>query len=122
MKLKIGISPSISIDLEPGVYLLPSQSAIGKSYLCSAFRDLESIDRVKSHAFPAELIASQVFDSSKRDVVMLDRYDLCKVDYSMEMLDFAKTGVVLVDCKAKPFTIPCKPCRLYMTKDALVIK
>lgn len=122
MKLSIGISPSISIDLEPGIYLLPAKSAIGKSYLCSAFRDLASINRVKSHSFPEELVVSNVFDRDKRDVIMLDRYDLCTEDYSSEMLSFSETGIILVDCKATPFKLPCRPCRIYMKKDELVVK
>lgn len=122
MSLKFGISPVVRIELQPGVYLLPEDSAVGKSYMCQIFKDLESIDRVTSHTFPAKLDAKRVLDNTTRDVVLLDRYDMCNEDFAEDMRRFAERGVLLVDFKSYGFPVPARRCRLYMTMDELVVK
>lgn len=122
MSLKYGNDPVVSIDLQPGIYLLPTDSAVGKSYLAFVLKDLENVDRVTSHAFPSTFDAARVLDNSTRDVVLLDRYDMRTEDYVDEMRKFAEKGILLVDFKTHRFPLPCRRCRLLMTKDELVVR
>lgn len=122
MSLKFGSNPCVRIDLQPGVYLLPVDSAIGKSYMCQIFKDISSIARVASHTFPDAFDAKKVLDNSKRDVVMLDRYDMCDADFSEDMRRFTEKGILLVDFKKSGFPVPARRCRVYMTSNELVVK
>lgn len=122
MSLIFGNDPAVRIELEPGIYLLPEESSVGKTYMCSIFRSLASIDRVTSHTFPDDMDSKRVLDNSLRDVVALDRYDMCTGDYTDDMQRFAEKGILLVDAKAHSFNLRCRSCRMYMTRDELVIK
>lgn len=122
MSLRFGSNPVIIIDLQPGIYLLPEESSSGKSFMSRRLKTLESVDRATSHTFPAEMDSKKVLDSSLRDVVVLDRYDMCSNDYSEDMLNFSKDGVLLVDCKSHSFNLPCRSCRMYMTESELFVK
>ena len=121
MSLKFGNSPAVVIELQPGIYLFPVDSAIGKSYMCKIFKELESIDRVASHTFPSAFNAQMVLDSDRRDVVLLDRYDLCDGDFTAEMQKFAEKGVLLIDYKSHNFPLKCRRCELDMTEAELVV-
>lgn len=93
-------TPKIYISLEPGVYCFHDDSAAGKTYLSMLLRRLRKVERVDSITYVDDLIPCEFFDRSKRDLVMLDRYDLYFGQGEKEMWEFAKTGIVLVVCKS----------------------
>lgn len=121
MNLRYESRIAVSINLEPGVYLLPTNSASGKSYMAKLFKEIDAVARVTSHTFPATFDASSVLDNSVRDVVLLDRYDMCTDDFTVEMKKFAEKGILLVDCKTHDFPLQCRRCYLKMTKSELVL-
>lgn len=121
MKLTFGSRPRVAIDLEPGCYILPCDSAIGKSYLCSLLKKVSDRERVNSHSFPDKFHPEDILDSSRFDIVMLDRYDMRDKDYVDEMREFVRKGALLLDCKSMVFPLPCKMSEIWMSKNELIV-
>ena len=121
MSLKFGNNPVVRIELSPGIYLLPPESAIGKSYMCKIFKDIGRVSRVTGHEFPDDLDVDKVLNNSLRDVVIFDRYDMCTSDFTKEMQNFAKSGVLLLDSKTHLRGLGCRSCMMDMNKDELVV-
>lgn len=114
-------TPSIYVELEPGIYVFPPMSARGKTYLSDSLYELRSLERVDSVTYISDFRPKEFFDRSKRDLVMLDRYDLYYGQGIDEMNEFARTGIVLVDCKSSFAKLNSRPCLLKMTMDELVV-
>lgn len=115
--------PVVRVELDPGIYLLPEGFEREKAYMQRLFRDLSRTDRVTSHSFPIDdLYVDRVLNSDARDVVLFYRYDMCDVDCTKEMLSFAKTGVLLLDCQSHVDIHGLKECKFVMFGNELIIK
>ena len=114
-------TPKIYVDLEPGIYAFPDVSASGKTYLSSLLHNLRKVARVDSITFVDDFNPSEFFDRSKRDLVMLDRYDLYAGQGSNEMKEFAKTGIVLLDCKSDLKNTHFYPCLIDLDKVGITV-
>lgn len=121
MKLKYGVSPAVCIDLKAGIYLLPEEFEVEKSYMCKLFHDIASIKRVISHTFPSEMNASYILDSASRDVVMLARYDMHPDDYTCAIQEFAKKGIVLLDCMSHDYPRGSRRCLIDVSEDKIYV-
>lgn len=105
--------------MKPGVYVL---GGFGKSYLCSLLQKLRETERVDACTYPPLVPAGELLDSGKRDLVMLDRYDLYAGFGAEEMASFAERGIVLVDCKSHGFPLHARRCSVYLYEDRLVVR
>lgn len=118
-------SPEILVELPVGVYLLPVDSASGKTYLCESLRELATVERVNSYTYSDKssgLSLASLLDNSKYDLLLLDRYDMYFGDCVTEIKEFAKSGIVLVDCKADELPFPATICTVYLQMSRLVVK
>lgn len=114
-------TPAIQVRLDPGVYILHDRAAGGKSYLCSLLHKLRDRERVDSHTYPNEFKPAELLDSSKRDLVMLDRYDMYCGAGVEEIAKFAETGVVLIDCKSHDYPLAATTCFIRFSEDKLEV-
>lgn len=115
-------TPAIQVKLESGVYVFSDSAASGKSYLCSALHGLRTVERVDGHAYPSDFYPAELLDRSKRDLVMLDRYDMYCGQGVEEIAKFAQTGgIVLIDCKSYQFPMIVTTCFLRFREGELVI-
>ena len=116
-------TPSIQIDIsEPGIYAFSNLDSCGKTYLASLLNKLRNRERVDSYAYPAPFDPAKLLDPEKRDLVMLDRYDMYAGQGAEEILAFAQSGIVLIDYKNYPIQCFHRSCRLRMYQDRLVVK
>ena len=114
----------VRVDLEKGVYVFFPDSGSGKSYLASIFRELSaSTKRVSSYTYtdyvpnmPIEL----VLDNARYDIVVLDRYDMYYGVGVESVVQFGKSGTVLVDCKQTP-PFPHEMCAVMYYRDVLEV-
>lgn len=114
--------PSIQVRLDPGIYLFADGSARGKTYLCSLLHGLRTVERVDSHTYIDDFHPAELFDRSKRDLIMLDRYDMYAGAGVEEIAKFAQTGgVVLIDCKSHQFPMTVETCFLRFREGELVV-
>lgn len=114
-------TPAIQVRLDSGVYILFDGSE-GKTYLCSLLHKLRNRERVDSHTYPNEFKPAELLDNEKRDLVMLDRYDMYFGVGVDEIINFAqKGGVVLVDCKTYNFPAPATTCFIRMSENKLEV-
>lgn len=111
--------PSIEINLEPGVYVC--MGGFGRTYLCSLLYKLRDLERVDSCTYPPAIPPGELLDSEKRDLVMLDRYDMYAGFGTEEIARFAERGIVLVACKTHFPPLRCMSCGVYMRKGRLVV-
>lgn len=114
-------TPKVYVDLNPGVYCFPAFSATGKTYLSLLLHQLRKDERVDSYTYVDDFYPKQFFDRSKRDLVMLDRYDLYAGQGEHEMWEFAKTGIVLVDCKSNLKNTKFSPCSIRLEKEGILV-
>lgn len=114
-------TPSVYIELNPGIYAFPAFSGEGKTYLSSTLHKWRKAERVDSHTYIDDFRPVELFDRSKRDLVMLDRYDLYFGQGMQEMKEFAKTGIVLVDCKSPLRNYEFLPCEIRFSEGELVV-
>ena len=113
--------PSIEIRLsEPGVYAFSPLRADGKSYLCSLLHQLRDRERVDSYTYPAVFDPAALFDREKRDLIMLDRYDMYAGQGTEEILRFAQSGIVLIDTKLYLDPCRCMPASILLYRDRIV--
>ena len=114
--------PSIEIRLsEPGVYAFSPLRADGKSYLCSLLHQLRDRERVDSYTYPAVFDPAALFDREKRDLIMLDRYDMYAGQGTEEILRFAQSGIVLVDVKGPNDLCKVLSTFLRLYRDRIVV-
>lgn len=116
-------TPQIVINLEPGIYVFPNSSADGKTYLAMRLRQLHDDERVDSYTFVdrSHFGIEKVLDSSKNDVVLIDRYDMYLGEGAGAIEQFSKTGVVLIDCKSRNLPFGGKECVLLMDEGRLTV-
>ena len=115
-------TPAIRVKLESGVYMFSDSSASGKTYLCSLLHGLRTVERVDSHRYPSDFHPAELFDRSKRDLVMLDRYDMYAGAGVEEIAKFAQAGgVVLIDCKSHEFPMTVETCFLRFREGELEV-
>lgn len=115
--------PAIEIRISnPGIYLLAPLGADGKSYLCSLLHKLRDRERVDSHTYPAEFKPAELFDSEKRDLVMLDRYDMYAGQGTEELRRFAQSGIVLIASKGfYNYQYSCMSTSMHLYRDRIVV-
>ena len=115
-------TPSVYVELTPEIYVFPALTSEGKTYLCSVLHSLRTIERVDSHTYIDDFRPAELFDRSKRDLLMLDRYDLYFGQGMEEMRNFANAGgIVLLDCKSSLRNRKFAPCELKFNEGELVV-
>ena len=115
-------TPAIQVKLEPGIYLFSDGSARGKTYLCSLLHGLRTVERVDGHTYIDDFYPAELFDRSKRDLVMLDRYDMYAGAGVEAIAQFAQDGgIVLIDCKSHEFPMTVETCLLRFREGELEV-
>ena len=113
----------VHILLEPGIYGFEPISGEGKTYLAKLLNMYRSSgERCASYTYGSHEDLIGVLDSSKYDVVLLDRYDMYYGEALEEIKSFAEKGVVLIDCKRRFSFYPCKPCSIIRTVDKVTVE
>lgn len=69
----------------------------------------------------AKVDKAKCFDSSRRNLLMPDRYDMYAGEFLYEIIKFGKSGIVLIDCKCHKLGIPVKTCRVVLKEDELIV-
>lgn len=95
----------IKVNKAPGIYSFEMLAATGKSYLCRTCKRLRE---------SGGKVAVYDYDDYKRglplprdvDLMVVDRYEKYQV-LDEELLELAKTCIVLVDIKTDPFPDVC---------------
>ena len=112
----------IIIDLPNGIYCFRPESGCGKSRLSSILKNYYFIDRpVISFTYKDLLLGIPISDLIKpgeQKILMLDRYDLYNGMLKKQIIEFAKTGVVLLDVKGLP-KVPCVYCFMEMDEGII---
>ena len=115
-------TPAIRVKLESGVYMFSDSAASGKTYLCSLLHKLRTVERVDGHTYIDDFYPAELFDRSKRDLVMLDRYDMYAGAGVEEIAKFAQAGgIVLIDCKSHEFPMTVESCLLRFREGELEV-
>lgn len=115
-------TPAIQVKLEPGIYQFSDGSARGKTYLASLLHGLRTVERVDSHTYIEDFHPAELFDRSKRDLIMLDRYDMYAGAGVEEIAKFAQAGgIVLIDCKSHEFPMTVETCLLRFREGELEV-
>lgn len=114
----------IKVELPNGVYDIRAISGTGKSYLAKLLKDYaRGGEPVMSYSYDDKILGIP-FDTlvkpGKQKLLMLDRYDLYYGEFTEQIKEFAKTGVVLVDVKG-PFPIASELCYLTMTESSIEV-
>ncbi len=97
---------SVNIQLENGVYTLPNESAIGKTYLAKVLREYSNIGE------PVLSLTYYDFNdgvdlryyTSKKDykVLLLDRFDMYNDKFEDIIFELGRHMIVLLDSKLVP--------------------
>ena len=114
--------PRVNILLEPGIYILPTKSATGKSYLARLlYKYGEFCERCTSYSHSSYYKPDDILDASKYDVVLLDRYDMYPDVSKDKMREFAESGILLVDAKGYLSGLRFKLCCLLLHEDRITV-
>ncbi len=96
----------VHIRMDNGVYTLPTESAIGKTYLAYLLKQYRGAgEPVASFTYYDFIYGEELsYFVSKRDykVVLLDRYDLYNDKFENEIFKLGEHAVVLLDAKRFP--------------------
>lgn len=95
--------PKIHINLENGLYVFDSQSALGKTRLRKELRKLQQYGMpVSSYSYEDYQLGipiESILDSKKFNLILLDRYDMYKGTGIDLIKECAKKSIILIDCK-----------------------
>ena len=119
-------NPTITIELDNGIYIFDCESATGKTRLCKELRKLQAYgEAVASYTYDDLLIGipvDNIFDSDKYKVIMLDRYDLYKDKWHDKIRECSKNSIVLIDCKGEfSASEDDEVCFIEMTADRIEV-
>ncbi len=100
----------IKMYMDNGVYRLPRESAIGKTYLVSILKFLKGggepvMSLTHNDVCNGEEL-SYFIKYKDYKVVMLDRYDMYSGRFEDEIFELGKTAIVLLDAKLMPLFKP----------------
>lgn len=118
--------PNIKVDLQNGIYVFNSESAIGKTRLYKELRRNQQYgEAVASYSYEDYLLGvpiSNVLIPNKYKLIMLDRYDM----YSGEGADLISlcknNSIILIDCKSDlPFSTEYNWCTIEMTAKLIEV-
>lgn len=113
----------VIINLDNGVYYFDEESATGKTRLAKVFRGYTQDYPVASYSYD-DLALKIPFDTlvkpGEQKVLVIDRYDIYKGTLTEQIKEFAKTGIVLIDCKGNP-GVKCNLCFIEMTADTIEV-
>lgn len=114
----------IYIQLDRGVYMFQPESSTGKTYLFGLLRRLWLAgEPVATYTWTDEKMHANIYEVVKpgeQKVLMLDRYDLYSDKYWDLIQEFAKTGIVLLDCKGL-IELWCNPCKITLYADRIEV-
>lgn len=119
-------NPSIKINLNNGIYIFDSKSAIGKTRLCNELKTLQAYGEPVAGYTYNDLKLGQNLDNLLNNrfykVIMIDRYDLYKNLYIEGIEQASKYCIILVDCKGEsPFNLDYDICKIEMTIDLIEV-
>lgn len=95
----------IVIPLENGIFVFDENSAIGKTRLCNELKELRKLgEPVIGYTYNDDQLGidlPKLVNDVDPKVILLDRYDMYNGLFDEQMVEWAKTAVVLVDCKCE---------------------
>lgn len=114
----------IYINLENGVYNFTGLSATGKTRLCKLLRNIEVQDKnVIGYTFEDKSLGidleNQINELNPK-VIMLDRFDLYKNEFTNKLSNWGKSSIVLVDCKGNLDT-DYEYCSIFLYEDKIEV-
>lgn len=93
---------TIRIELGEGVYIFNKKSATGKTRLAKELKEIQIYDKdVSSYTYNDKLLGismESIFNGNKK-VILLDRYDMYNGDGADLIDKYAKSCIILIDCK-----------------------
>lgn len=99
-------SVSISIDLDPGLYLFTEEASTGKSFLCRLLKRYcsygEPVKGITATDFENKYTLRELIGNKHYEVIMLDRYAMYP-NYDTELLEhLSKDSIILIASKQIP--------------------
>lgn len=92
--------PRVELNLNPGIYVFTKDSAIGKTRLYKALKDVKKFRDVVAYTY------EDTFDNNEIDslaanakVIMFDRYDLYRNKFTDIICKYSDNAIILIDCK-----------------------
>lgn len=116
----------IDIQLNNGIYIINSDSAIGKTRLCKELRKQQKYgEPVASYTYDDRLLGmpiENILVPNKYKVIMLDRYDLYEGEGAEGILKCKDNTIILIDCKGE-FTVSVDDewCDINMTEAKIEV-
>lgn len=115
----------IKIDLSPGIWCLPSDSAIGKTRLSVlltklAIAGLPVLSYTYSDTYTGRDLET-LLSQKPYELIMLDRYDKYLNMSINKLIECAETAVILVDCKRSNKLVYFDGCTLWMDKGIIEV-
>lgn len=114
----------IIIRLNAGVYNLPSDSAVGKTYLCKMLGELALRgEPVIGYRYEDECLSGDLVQRIERchpQILLLDRYNRFAPKYDDLICKIGEKSVVLVDYKDSQIGIG-NPCFIQMSPSCIEV-
>lgn len=125
MYMNTDYNPSITINLDNGIYIFNNESATGKTRLCKRLKDLKAYGEPVDSFTYNDLLRGIRLDSvltPVNKVILLDRYDLYKTEGYDLINKCADNSIILIDCKT-PFmgSLDIEDCFIEMGEDSIVV-
>lgn len=102
---KLDLQLKVIVNLKPGIYIIDSVSAIGKTYLCNFLKECNMAGyQVMGYTYSdykLGLPIENILVPGKYKVVLLDRYDMYEGVGVKEINECSKDTIILVDSKSE---------------------
>ena len=123
---KLDLQLKVIVNLEPGIYIIDSVSAIGKTYLCNFLKECNmagyQVMGFIYSDYKLGLPIENILVPGKYKVVLLDRYDMY-FDAGKELLPkCAKDTIILIDYKGRRLVAEEEDwCTIERTQDTIEV-
>lgn len=114
----------ITVNLDNGLYVFDNESASGKSRLCALLKKYRVYGEPVAGYTYADFVNGLDIGTVLRDgykLVLIDRYDMY-LNHAIDRLEaFARSSIVLVDCKYGFAGSDFDWCYIQMTSDTVEV-
>lgn len=123
---KLDLQLKVIVNLKPGIYIIDSVSAIGKTYLCNFLKECNMAGyQVMGYTYSdykLGLPIENILVPGKYKVVLLDRYDMY-FGVGKELLSkCAKDTIILIDYKGRRLIAEEEDwCTIERTQDTIEV-